>query len=61
MLDHGMIEPSQSSWSSLCVLVSKPDYRKLNSIIKNDSHPIPRMDDYIDMIGKATYITKLDY
>lgn len=68
MLHHGIIEPSQSSWSSPCVLVKKPDgsirfctdYRKVNTFTHTDSHPIPRMDDCIDQIGKATYITKLD-
>ena len=68
MLNHGIIERSQSSWSSPCVLVTKPDgsirfctdYREVNSVTRTDSHPIPRMDDCIDRVGKATYITKLD-
>ena len=68
MIRHGIIEPSQSSWSSPCVLVKKPDgsvrfytdYRKVNTLTRTDSHPIPRMDDCIDRIGKASYITKLD-
>ena len=68
MLNHGIIEPSQSSWSSLCVLVAKPDgsvwfctnYHKVNSVTKTNFDPIPRMDGCIDGISKATYITKLD-
>lgn len=67
MLENGIIERSQSSWSSPCVLVDKPDgsvrfytdYRKVNSVTKTDSYPIPRMD-CIDKVGKATYIMKLD-
>ena len=68
MLYDGIIEPNQNSWSSQCVLVAKPDgsvrfctdSRKVNSVTKTDFHPIPRMDDCIDRLGKVTYITKLD-
>ena len=52
LLDNDFIEPSQSSYSSPCILVPKPDgsyrmctdYRKVNSITKTDSFPIPRID-----------------
>ena len=68
MLENGIIEPSQSPWALPCVLVNKPDgsvrfctdYRKLNDITKADSYPIPRMEDCIDRIGKARFITKCD-
>ena len=68
MLDNDIIEPSQSNWSSPCVMVPKPDgsirfctdFRKVNSITKTDSFPIPRMEDCIDRIGKAQFITKCD-
>ena len=68
MLDNNIIEPSQSNWSSPCVIVPKPDgsirfctdFRKVNSITKTDSFPIPRMEDCIDRIGKAKFITKCD-
>ena len=68
MLQHHIIEPSDSEWSSPCVLVPKKDgtfrfctdFRKLNALIKTDSFPLPRIDDCIDRIGKATYVTKLD-
>lgn len=36
------------------------DYRKLNNVTKEDSYPIPRMEDCIDQIGKAKFITKCD-
>ena len=53
LLDNGFIEPSQSDWSSPCILVPKPagtfrmctDYRKVNSVTKTESCPVPRMDD----------------
>ena len=36
------------------------DYRKVNSVTKTDSFPIPRVEDCIDKIGNAKYITKFD-
>ena len=68
MLDKDIIQPSQSSWASPCVLVPKPDgsiryctnYRKVNVLSKTDSFPIPRMKDCIDRIGNAKYITECD-
>ena len=67
LLDNDFIEPSQSEWSS-CIFVPKPDgtfrmctdYRKVNSITKTDTFPIPRIDDCIDNIGHAKYVTKFD-
>ena len=68
LLDNDFIEPSQSNWSSLCLLVPKPDqsyrmctdFRKLNYVTKTDTFPIPRIDDCIDKVGKAKYVTKID-
>ena len=68
LLDNDFIEPSQSDWRSPCILVPKPDgtfrmctdYRKVNSVTKTDSFPVPRMDDCIDNIGQAKYVTKFD-
>lgn len=68
LLDNDFIEPSQSKYSSPCILVPKPnntyrmctDYRKINTITKTDSYPIPRVDDCIDKVGKAKYVTKFD-
>ena len=68
ILDNDFIEPSQSNWSSQCLLVPKPDqiyrmctdFRKLNSVTKTDTFPIPWIDDYIDTVGKAKYVTKTD-
>ena len=65
LLDNDVIEPSQSDWSYPCILVPKPDgtfrmctdYRKMNSVTKTDSFPVPRMDDYIENIGQANYVT----
>ena len=68
LLDNDFSEPSQSDWSSLCILVPKPDgtfcmctdYRKKNSVTKTDSFPVPRIDDCFNNIGQAKYVTKFD-
>ncbi len=68
LLKHGMAVPSQSPWSSPCLLVPKPDstfrfctdYRKVNNITKPDSFPLPRIEDCVDKVGSARYVTKLD-
>ena len=68
LLDNDFIEPSQSDWSSPCIFVPKPDgkfrmctdYRKVISVTETDSFPVPRMDDCIDSIGQAKYVTNFD-
>ena len=68
MYENGFIEHSQSEWSSPCILVPKSDgtfrmstgYRKVNSVTKTDTFSIPRIDDWIDNIGHARYVTKFD-
>lgn len=68
LVEHGLAVHSTSAWSSPCVLVPKPDstsrfctdYRKLNSVTKPDSFLLPWMEDCIDCVGSATFVTKLD-
>ena len=68
MLDNDIVEPSKSDWSSPCILVPKQDgtyrlctdFRKVNSVTKTDSYPIPRIDDCIDKIGNAKFVSKFD-
>ena len=68
LLENDFIEPSQSNYSSPCILVPKSngtyrmctDYRKVNSVTKTDSFPIPRIDDCIDKVGNSKYVTKFD-
>ena len=64
----GVIEDSSSPWGSPVVLIPKPDgtirfcvdYRKLNDKTVPDAHPLPRIDDLVDKIGSAKYLTKID-
>lgn len=36
------------------------DYRRLNGVSKSDAYPMPRIDDLIDRLGKAEYISTLN-
>lgn len=68
LLDSGLAEPSSSSWASPCLLVPKSDgmfrfctdYLKVNKVTKPDSFPLPRIDDCIDRVGAAKYVSKFD-
>ena len=68
MLSIGVIEQAVSAWSSPVVLVGKEggahrlciDYRKVNAITRSDAYPIPRIEDCIDRIGRARYVSKFD-
>ena len=62
------MRPSNSEWTALVCLVPKSDgtlrfcvdYRRLNSVSKRDSYPLPRLDDCLDSLGNAQYFTTLD-
>uniref|UniRef100_A0A669CS17 ribonuclease H n=1 Tax=Oreochromis niloticus TaxID=8128 RepID=A0A669CS17_ORENI len=68
LLENGLAVPSSSAWSSPCLLVPKADktprfctdFRKVNSVTKPDSYPLPRMEDCVDRVGSAKFVTKLD-
>ena len=68
MLEHGVIEPSESPWASPVVLVRKKDgtlrycidYRKLNSVTRKDSYPLPRIDESLDSLAETQYFSTLD-
>ena len=62
-----IISPSSSEWASPMVLVKKDgtlrlcvDYRRVNAASATDAYPLPRIDDIIDQIGRAKYLTTLD-
>ena len=68
LLKSGIVEESTSEWAAPIVVVKKKDgtnricvdYRKLNTITKFDAYPMPRIDEMLDAVGKAQYITTLD-
>lgn len=68
MTEQGVIEESNSPWSSPVVLVTKKDgslrfcvdYRKLNDITKKDSYPLPRIDDTLTTLSGSTWFSTLD-
>ena len=66
--EMGVIECSSSEWAAPIVLVKKKDgtlcmfvdYRSLNSQSRTDAYPVPWVDDLIDQMGDAAYISTLD-
>ncbi len=68
MLKLGVIEPSCRPWSSPIVMVPKPDgtvrfcndFRRVNEVSEFDSYPMPRVDELIDRLGRARFISTLD-
>ena len=68
MQSSGVIQPSDSPWSSPVVMVRKKDgthrfcvdYRELNSLTRQDSFPLPRIDDLLDQLGCSHYFSTLD-
>lgn len=68
LVQNGFAEKSNSPWSSPCILVPKADgshrfctdFRKVNAVTIPDAFPLPRIEDCIDNLGAAQYITKLD-
>ena len=68
LLEGGIIQPSKSPYSAPVVPVRKPDgalrlcidYRKLNSVTKGDSFPLPNLIDMIYNMHGNTLFTTID-
>jgi hypothetical protein len=67
MRKRGVMEESESPWSSPVVLLRKKngdirfcvDYRKLNDITRKDCFPLPRIDDTLDTLAGANWFSTL--
>ena len=68
LLNAEVITPSNSPLAAPIVVVRKPDssirlcvdYRQLNAITKKDAFPMPRVDDAIDAMAGARYLSTVD-
>lgn len=68
LIENGFAKPSRSPWSSPCVLPSKSDgtprfctdFCKVNAATVTDSFPLPCIEDCVDKVSPAQFITKLD-
>ena len=68
MLAIGIIQESNSAWSSPTVLVKKKDgttrfcidYRQLNQATKVDAYPLPHIEDSLNTLGGARFFCSLD-
>ena len=67
-MEEGIIEPSHSPWSSPMIPVKKKDgsvricidFRHLNAVTTPDPYLMPRIDDIIDCLGNAKFLSKFD-
>jgi transposase InsO family protein len=68
MLSLGVVRPSKSPWSSPVILVKKPsgeyracfDGRKLNSLTKKDAFPLPLIDNILNKLRDAQFLSSID-
>jgi hypothetical protein len=70
LFKHGLIRESTSPWGAPVLFVRKPktpgewrmciDYRALNSKTLKNAYPLPRIQECLDKLGKASHCTTLD-
>lgn len=60
LLQNGLATPSLSPWCSDGSPRFITDFRKVNAVTVSDCYPLPRMEDCIDNLGTAKYVSKLD-
>ena len=68
LLQHGLAEPCISHWASSCILIPKldgsfrfcTDFRKVNKVTVIDSFPLPLIENIIDRVSNASYISTIN-
>ena len=68
MLASGVIRPSRSPWAAPVVIAAKKDggirfcvdYRELNKVTRKDVYPLPRIDDTVDALNGAKFLSAFD-
>ena len=68
LLEWGIIRPSTSPWSSSVVTAQKKDggvricidYRAVNAVTDPDPYQMPLIEEILDMLASATFISKID-
>ncbi|XP_054719150.1 uncharacterized protein LOC129228494 [Uloborus diversus] len=68
LLDLGIVEIGQSDYTSPLILVEVPgkdprpcvDYRKLNAITRTEFFPLPNIEEVVERVSAAPYITLMD-
>jgi len=68
LIGKGYIRKSASAWASPIVCVRKPDgsarlcvdYKKLNAATQPQPFYMPRVEEVLESVGKARFISKMD-
>ena len=68
-MGKGWIHPSCSTYGAPIIFIRKKtgelrmtvDYRVLNCQTKKDVYPLPRIDDLLDKLAKAKYLSAIDW
>jgi len=68
MLKLGIVEPSHSEWSSPVIIIPKSDggwrwtvdLRKVNALAKSDGYPLPSVDEMVNQLRDAKYLSSVD-